>query len=80
MNAYTYSFKVTCPNNGERIQYRLHIESRTTIMVEDIKKACDVESSFHEDLAQQLLPLGGLQVLVAWHDGVLIQTTRGGVR
>jgi proline dehydrogenase len=77
-NTYTYHFKAACPSNGERIDYTLAITTGATIMVEDIKAECDVDQTYHEDLADKLFAkFGGRQVMVATHHGVHIQTTRG---
>jgi hypothetical protein len=78
MNTYTTEFFATCPNNGIRIRYRLRIETRAALPVEQIIAAVEsVGEVFHEDLADQLhRQFGGLQTLTADHHSVTIETTR----
>lgn len=78
MNAYTTEFFSNCPNNGMRIKYRLRIESREIIPVEQITaKVESICEGFHEEVADELLAaFGGVQTLVADHHGVTIETTR----
>jgi hypothetical protein len=78
MNAYTTEFFKTCPNNGLRIKYRLHIETREIIPVEQITAKIEtISEGFHEEIADELLvEFGGLQLLTADHHGVTIETTR----
>ena len=48
MNAYTTEFFSNCPNNGMRIKYRLRIESREIIPVEQITaKVGAISEGFH---------------------------------
>ena len=78
MNAYTTEFFSNCPNNGLRIKYRLRIESDQIIPVEQIvaKVEC-VSDGYHEEIADELLlSFGGVQMLVADHHGVTIETLR----
>ena len=78
MNAYTTEFFSNCPNNGMRIKYRLRIESREIIPVEQITaKVESISEGFHEEVADELLAaFGGVQTLTADHHGVTIETTR----
>lgn len=78
MNAYTTEFFTNCPNNGLRIKYRLRIETREIIPVEQITaKVESISEGFHEEVADELLrAFGGVQTLVADHHGVTIETTR----
>lgn len=78
MNAYTTEFFANCPNNGLRIKYRLRIETREVIPVEQITaKVESISEGFHEEVADELLlAFGGVQTLVADHHGVTIETTR----
>lgn len=78
MNRYRHRFTVACPNNAVPVEYDLTIETRRTIMVEEIVKACRVDQAFHEALADTLLhAFGGRQTLRAHHHGVDIETVRG---
>jgi hypothetical protein len=78
LNAYTTEFFSNCPNNGLRIKYRLRIESREIIPVEQITaKVESISEGFHEEVADELLvAFGGVQTLTADHHGVTIETTR----
>lgn len=78
MNAYTTEFFSNCPNNGLRIKYRLRIESDQIIPVEQIiAKVEGVSDGYHEEIADELLlSFGGVQMLVADHHGVTIETLR----
>lgn len=78
MNIYTTDFFANCPNNGIRIKYRLRIETRETIPVEQIIAAVEsVSEGFHEEVADEMLQrFGGIQTLVADHHGVTIETQR----
>ena len=78
MNAYTTEFFTNCPNNGLRIKYRLRIETREIIPVEQITaKVEGISEGYHEEVADELLAaFGGVQTLVADHHGVTIETTR----
>lgn len=78
MNAYTTEFFSNRPNNGLRIRYRLRIETREVIPVEQITAAVEsVSEGFHEGIADDMLRrFGGVQTLTADHHGVTIETTR----
>lgn len=78
MNAYTTEFFSNCPNNGLRIKYRLRIETREVIPVEQIiAKVESITEGFHEEVADELVAaFGGAQTLVADHHGVTIETMR----
>lgn len=78
MNAYTTEFFANCPNNGIRIKYRLRIETRYVIPVEQITaKVESISEGFHEEVADELLrTFGGVQTLTADHHGVTIETIR----
>lgn len=77
-NAYTTEFFANCPNNGIRIKYRLRIETRDIIPVEQIIAKVDtITEGFHEEVADELLAaFGGVQTLAADHHGVTIETIR----
>lgn len=78
MNAYTTEFFCRCPNNQIRVRYRLRIETREILSVEEILEAVEIaDEGFHEEVADQLFErFGGVQTLVADHHGVTIETTR----
>lgn len=78
MNAYTTEFFTNCPNNGLRIKYKLRIETRETIPVEQISaKVESISNGYHEEIADELLgAFGGVQTLIADHHGVIIETVR----
>lgn len=80
MNTYRYSFAATCPSDGETIIYSLEIRSAKTIMVEHIKTAIALHNKgFQERIADDLHErFGGLQVMRGVHQGVEIETVRGG--
>lgn len=80
MNRYGITFMAKCPNNDKIIRYALGIESKATIMVEEILRAVDAlpAAGFHEDIADTLTTtLPGRQTLFAHHHGVDIETVRG---
>jgi len=82
MNTYTIKFMAKCPNNDAVIIYALSIESKVTIMVEEIMSVVDSlpRDGYHEDIADSLTQaLPGRQTLTAHHHGVGIETVRGGV-
>ena len=80
MNTYEHNFTADCPNNGAKIRYALTILTPATIMVEDIVAACEGKAVYHEQLADALhSKFGGQQTMVAFHHGVKITTTRGGI-
>ena len=73
MNRYAIKFMAKCPNNDEVIIYALGIESKVTIMVEDILIAVGAlpGAGFHEDIADVLtVALPGRHTLSAHHHGV----------
>lgn len=78
MNIYTTKFFAHCPNNQVRVEYRLRIESRNMLGVEEIIEAVGQhEDGFHEEIADALLTrFGGTQTLTADHHGVTIETVR----
>lgn len=78
MNAYTTEFFAACPNNGIRIKYRLRIETRQVLSVEEILAALDAtDEGYHEEIADAMAErFGGVQTLTAEHHGILIETTR----
>lgn len=78
MNTYTTEFFCACPNNGIRIKYKLRIETRSVVPVEQlIAKIESFSEGFHEDIADELFSeLGGKQTLVADHHSVTIETVR----
>lgn len=79
-NKYTRKFKSICPVNGQNVKYKLVIWSNDIILVEAIiGKTENLEPSYHEDIADDLVSLGGLQILTAFHHGVEIETVRGGI-
>lgn len=79
MNSYSYSFPVICPNDGENIIFNLTLETYDTIYVEDLKSFLDLhKTSYQEKLADALyLKFGGSQKIEAYHQGILITTSRG---
>lgn len=78
MNTYRYQFVTACPVNGKEIRYALEIKTTSTIMVEDILDACNIEAGFHEAIADLLYSrFGGVQTMTAHHHGVDIETVRG---
>lgn len=77
-NTYIINYETKCPNNGDTIQYTLHITSLEKIMAEDIEDAVRFRDSYHEDMADILHQrFGGSQLLTATHGKVKIQTLRG---
>ncbi len=78
MNTYRTTFAVECPNNGQRIEYLLEIQTTKVILVEKLQSFLKKNKrAFHEDLADALVEaFGGLQTLKAEHHGVLIETVR----
>lgn len=78
MNTYTTKFFACCPNNQVRIEYRLKIETRDVLSVEDIITGVQLhDEGYHEEIADHLLKrFGGVQTLVADHHGVTIETVR----
>lgn len=79
-NTYHTKFRATCPNNGVAINYDLVVESRQTIMVEEIVSEVEaIGSGYHEVIADRLYRrFGGRQILVAHHHGVDITSIRSG--
>lgn len=79
MNTYIYAFELDCPNNGERIAYKVEIVARRTIMVENIVSFfSSLTSAFHEDIADKSYEtFGGFQIITAHHHGVNVETRRG---
>lgn len=78
LNTYSTEFFATCPNGGAYILYRLKIETKAMVMVEDIVAWCEAtKTGFHEDIADAMHKrFGGSQTLTANHHGVTIETTR----
>lgn len=78
VNTYSTDFFAKCPTNGVRIAYRLKIETRDVVAVEEIIEFVEsVRLGFHEDIADSLFAkFGGLQTLTADHHGVTIETKR----
>lgn len=78
VNIYEISFEARCPTNGKLINYNLKILSDKKILVETIKDHVEALAGFgwHEDIADKLKSVGGLQTLVANHHGVKITTHR----
>lgn len=79
MNIYRHTFVARCPSDGEMIIYRLQIETQGMVMVEHIKTATSlIKEGYQERIADQLhQQLGGVQRLVATHQGVDIESIRG---
>ena len=78
MNVYEYDFIVECPVNGAKVSHHLTIESFSLIKVESVIEFCQVDPTFHEELADRLYAkFGGKQTMRAYHHGVWITTTRG---
>lgn len=80
MNVYRSTFWATCPADGESIEYRLEIRSPAMIRVEDIRaELALVKHGFHEAIADWLhRRFDGAQRMTATHQGVDIETLRGG--
>lgn len=80
MNKYLHTFVATCPADGDAIVYALEIRSASMVRVEHIKAAtAQFKSGYHEEIADQLAAmLGGEQRIVAVHQGVEVETVRGG--
>ncbi|ASE54751.1 TPA: hypothetical protein UM509_000748 [Stenotrophomonas maltophilia] len=78
-NIYRKQFVSVCPADGEAIVYSLEIRSETMLRVEHINLATGMEkSAFHEEIADRLSErFGGLQRIIAVHQGVEIETVRG---
>lgn len=80
-NIYRHRFVSVCPNNGEIIFYDIEIQSGSMIHVEHISRQaalCRIEPTYHEKIADIFFErFGGLQVLIAHHHGVDIETRRG---
>lgn len=77
MNTYLQRFTALCPNNGQPIHYAFKLETRRTVMVEDIQTAVGrFREGYHEEFADQLRFLGGQQTLTATHHGTEIITVR----
>lgn len=78
MNIYRHQFVSKCPVNLDAIIYSLEIQKNDFIPAEAIEKACKVEMTLHENLANNLFEeFGGKQVLKAVHGRVEIETIRG---
>lgn len=78
MNIYRHQFVSKCPIDLEPIIYSLEIYKDDFISAEAIEKACKVEMTLHENLANNLhREFGGRQVLKARHGRVDIETIRG---
>jgi hypothetical protein len=78
LNRYHVTFIATCPNNGVEIHYDLTIDTKLTIMVEDIMaEVRSITAGFHEDIADRLADrFLGRQTLKGHHHGVDITTVR----
>jgi len=79
MNIYCFKFECECPNNQQRIAYRVEIRSAQTIMVENIAGFfLSFTAAYQEDIADQSYQrFGGQQTISAHHHGVDIETRRG---
>lgn len=80
MNIYRHAFVAACPADADRIVYRLEIRSPTMIRVEDIREeVAKIHEGFHEQIADRLhRAFGGQQRMTATHQGVEVETLRGG--
>lgn len=78
VNTYTQHFTALCMKNGRTVSYKLTIESRTTIMVEDIQaETAKLKRGYHENFADGLHErFGGTQTITAHHHGTDIMTVR----
>jgi hypothetical protein len=78
LNRYHLTFTATCPNNGVEIKYNLTIDTKLTIMVEEImEEVQSIKTGFHEDIADRLAHrFFGRQTLKGHHHGVDITTVR----
>lgn len=79
MNTYTYQFAATCPSDGDLIIYKLQIERKEMIYVENIKTACGLhDEGYQEEIAADLLDrFGGRVTLEGVHQGVHVKTVLG---
>lgn len=81
MNIYKTNFSCLCAKNSDTIQYSLEIVSERMIFVEDIESALSEyknHSVYHEPMADKLYrKLGGKQIMIANHGGIVIETRRG---
>jgi hypothetical protein len=76
VNIYRYRFNCVCPTDETTVTYDLTITSPGKILAEKIRAICDAGPSHQEDLADRLSALGGVQVIIATHQGVEIETRR----
>ena len=73
MNIYEYQFITVCPNDGEKINYSLQVESDQMIMAEHIVETCRQIKGFQEAIASELKEkIGGNVKLTGTHSGVRI--------
>ena len=79
MNTYKYNFEIECPNNSQRIAYRVEITVDRVIMAENIVSFfLSYTAAYHEEIADASYEtFGGYQVISAQHHGVDIETRRG---
>jgi hypothetical protein len=79
MNTYEITHVAKCPN-GELVDtYQITIRSQATIMVEYILRTLNETPAriYQEDLATLLRSkLGGEVIVVGWHHGIKITSTR----
>ena len=78
LNIYRHAFSAICPNDGELIAYKLEIKTAETIMVERIKAFTASLGPGHQEQFADALhgEFGGEQRMVAFHQGVEIETVR----
>jgi hypothetical protein len=79
MNCYRLSFVANSPDDvDDPIVYQLEIKTDETIRVEHIKTATSlIKKGYHENIADELFErFGGVQRIVASHQGVEIETLR----
>lgn len=78
MNTYSTEFFSYCPSNDVRVHYKLVIQTKAVIIVEDLlAELRNQHRNYHEKIADELHEkFGGKQTLTAFHHGVLIESTR----
>jgi hypothetical protein len=79
MNSYKLTHRAKCPNGALMDTYQITIRSHQTIMVEAILEALKQlpEAIFQEDIATTIRSkIGAEVVVVGWHHGVEITSTR----
>jgi len=77
VNLYRFTFQRVCPADGATVDYTLELITTGMVLVEEIRKACTGGPVFQEALADELRDVfGGVQRIVAVHQGVQVETLR----